>query len=362
MSRPGLRSQDGAPFLSLPLRGAGRGSRSPSPNRPGNEDEFFPAQENMSTINIEDVRRIAAAAAEAAASAATATAVREAAAAAADAALAAIQRPATSCPSRKPELPTFDKANVEVWLKRIEGAFARASITTPKDKFFFLEPKFDVNLNPKINEFLFGEATEETWNNFTEYLKEEYGHTKEQQASAFLNGIKRDGRRPTQHLAYINDRINKISLDDLKKETILRDLPQDVRRALSDKVDSMTAEETAKAADAYFDKDGKQRFSSAPTISEVRPTEDHNDDHEGIHAVGSRFRQSGQRYEKKPFVSKPKNFTQSGKPNAPPAKNANATDPSLCWYHNEFGSKAQKCEVGCAYKPKTGNANAGRRA
>ena len=308
------------------------------------------------SLDVEDIRRIASAAAEAAATAATATAVREAAAAAAEAVLATVQRPPPSCTSRKPELPQFDKNNVEVWLKRVEAAFARVSITTAKDKFFFLEPRFDVNLNPKINEYLFGPATDESWTAFTEYLKEEYGQTKEQQASSFLSGIKRDGRRPSQHLAYLNDRTSKISLDDLKKEMILRDLPPEVRRALSDRVDNMDANETAKAADNYFDKEGKIKFVTA-SINEVdEPIDDESGD---INAIGNRQRRTFT-HDKK---SSSRPYKPSGQPAPKPApKTRPAThDETLCWYHNEFGAKAQKCEVGCTYEPKQGNAKAGRR-
>ena len=43
--------------------------------------------------------------------------------------------------TRKPELPAFDASNIEIWIRRIENAFTRASITNVKDKFAFLESK-----------------------------------------------------------------------------------------------------------------------------------------------------------------------------------------------------------------------------
>ena len=98
----------------------------------------------------------------------------------------------------------------------------------PKDKFFFVESKLDVNLNPKVNEFLFGPATAATWAEFLDYLRVEYARSKEQQASTFLDGICRDGLRPSQHLARIRDLTKDISLDDLLKEMVLRDLPPSV--------------------------------------------------------------------------------------------------------------------------------------
>ena len=43
--------------------------------------------------------------------------------------------------TRKPELPAFDTANIEIWIRQIENSFTRASITAVKDKFAFLKAK-----------------------------------------------------------------------------------------------------------------------------------------------------------------------------------------------------------------------------
>ena len=60
--------------------------------------------------------------------------------------------------SRKPDLPPFDPKNVDMWLKRIDNAYRRSGITDPKDKFAFVEPKFAVDADPRINELLFGDG------------------------------------------------------------------------------------------------------------------------------------------------------------------------------------------------------------
>ena len=66
-----------------------------------------------------------------------ATAAAEAAAAAVAAAFATqaslTQTVTESVHKKKPELPKFDAKNVEIWIQRVEAAYSRASITTPKD-------------------------------------------------------------------------------------------------------------------------------------------------------------------------------------------------------------------------------------
>ena len=82
---------------------------------------------------------------------------------------------ATSISSKpkKPDLPAFDTRNIEIWLKRVDAAYTRAGVTAPKDKFAFLEAKIAVDTNPRINDFLFGDATDARWKEFVEFLKEE---------------------------------------------------------------------------------------------------------------------------------------------------------------------------------------------
>ena len=174
----------------------------------------------MPDLSVEDLVRIATESAQAAARVlAAATPPQPAAPDTATSASNAI---------KKVELPNFDKKNIHTWIRRVEAAFGRAGVVTAKDKFFFIEAKIDVNLNPKVNEYLCGDSTNEKWDEFLEYLQTEYGNSKEQQASLFLRGIPRDGLRPTQHLAKIKDITKDITIDDLIKEMVLRDLPSSV--------------------------------------------------------------------------------------------------------------------------------------
>ena len=191
--------------LQIPQPQLGRGeiirSRSPSPAGPGTfafppstsasnvgEEQFRDAQPtNMASLTVDEIVQIATASAKAAAAELAAT--MRPPAADADATAAAVATTSANNHIKKVELPTFDKANIHTWIRRVEAAFGRAGVTLAKDKFFFIEAKIDVNLNPKVNEFLCGDSTEEKWDEFLEYLQNEYGRSKEQQAALFLKGI-----------------------------------------------------------------------------------------------------------------------------------------------------------------------------
>ena len=334
----------------------------------------------MSNLTVDEIVQIATASAKAAAQelAATMRPAPEPDAAAATAATAQ----ASSC-VKKVELPPFDKKNIHTWIRRVEAAFGRAGVTTAKDKFFFIEAKLDVSISPKINEFLCGESNDQTWDNFLSHLQDEYGKTKEQQASQFLRGIPRDNLRPTQHLAKIKDAIKDIELDDLIKEMVLKDLPASVRQSLAERT-NLSSAEAAKAADHHFDKDGRLKHdvntASVNNVNKVNHVNDcpglvdTEDEADAINAIGGQRFKGRNRGGFRKFTPQQKPFTPAfqDKPKfQAPNNNRNNAErkPSslLCRFHVQFGEKAKNCEPGCQFKKQqqgsapAGNGTAGRR-
>ena len=344
---------------------------------------FFPFDTtnngDMTTIDMDEIRRIATAAASAAAEAACAAAVSSAVS-------AVTAATATQAPAKKPELPAFDASNVNIWIRRVESAYTRFAITTAKDKFAFLEPKFPVSFNPKVNDFLFGPATDDNWQEFIEYLQKEYGKTKQQKAGIILDGIKRDGRRPSQLLSAVVEATRDVTVDEIRKEMILRELPPEIRRSMADKVEDLSAGDTAKLADSYYDKDGHVAHAPAGTsVSHVDDaTDELPDDVNAVNRPSRRYnapprpqqhQQQGMARPKGPnasprvtfSASRPQYQQQSQRQNraqsnhrpqfAQPGRNESRPS-DVCFYHDRFGDRATKCESGCRYQ---GNDRAARR-
>ena len=297
---------------------------------------------------------------------------------------------------RKPELPQFDKSNIEIWIKRVESAYSRVRVTDPKLKFAHLESKFDVNTDPIINEFLFKtDATEETWTSFLDYLRKRYGRTTKQEALSVINGTPREGKTPSQLVALMKERAGKVTLDDVLKEQLLKELPADIHRQIVDRVDGLSFEETGQLADKWFDKDGKPLLSTTPstvhsiaaqgnpprlsnpppTASAAASSTDYNassnftapfenpEDESDINAV--RFRQG----QKQSF--RVKNGNQNGgqsngqggnrgggqrnSNNTRPPNNSNngnnAAQKKVCPFHIKYGQQAERCLPWCMLYP-----------
>ena len=367
-------ARDQRQFLQLPQHGLGRGdlirSRSPSPvglgafnfPQPASQPENgqfanMATQEQLDAIRDELRQQMRAE-------------LRN------EAAAAGAQVP--DAIKRKPEIPAFDKKQIDHWIRRTENAFIRALCTTPREKFAFLETKFPVDFDPRINEFLWGDPTEAKWNEFLAYLRSEYGTTKQQRAAIILDGFKRDGRKPSQYVALLEEKTKDIDLNDVRKEMLLREMPTDVQRMLQERFEGLSLKDAAKAADAYFDQDGKLRQKQQTSVNAVQETSSDftspfSDESEDVNAINRRFpnqRHRGSSNYQRGGRGRPQrgNFNNFNKTPANQATTQQRTtpkpnDPSLCFYHNEYGSNAKKCEVGCSRfdeKRFPGNGKAGK--
>ena len=281
---------------------------------------------------------------------------------------------------KRPELPTFDSKNIEIWIRRMEAAYIRAGISSPAEKFAFLENKITVDFDPRINEYLYGDPTSENWSSFIAYLRSTYGRTRRQEAASILDGTRRDGRRPSQLLSKIKEKAGKATLDDLFKELVLREMPPAVRHSLVDRADEMTAQETADLADKYFDPEGRQLNppNSISAVSLDIPPEtcrgtappapdivsnDASDNEGDINALGARPKT---RFHSKP---PPRNFTPAfgGNSSSAPKMTNNSQKnnglkysnskgkpslKSICYRHAKYGDQTKFCEPGCMHWPK----------
>ena len=319
--------------------------------------------QDQTPINMAEIHRIASrAAAEAAAAAVAAAFATQA---------SLTQTVTESVHKKKPDLPKFDAKNVEIWIQRVEAAYSRASITTPRDKFAFLETQFEVGFNPKINSFLFGAPSDERWTAFLTYLRKEYGRTQQQKAASVLDGINRDGRRPTQLLALIDDRLDNVSIEDIKKEMLLRQLPREVRHALSETVETATAAALAEKADHYFDREGRQLNAATANVSNIADDDSNTAEDPQINATfGNRNRRDFQPASRQPAASGTTGNNasrQGGNPPNRPRTNRSKSRPRLydgeCYFHHKFKEQAINCEQGCKHNEKSasGNGQAGRR-
>ena len=250
--------------------------------------------------------------------------------------------------SRKPELPAFDKRNVAIWIRRVENAFIRSNVTAARDKFAFIEAKFGVDADPNINELLYGDATTENWEAFMAYLKETYGKSTRDKTAAILDPTPRGSRRLSQLLADVRERMGDVTLDQLLKERVLRELPTDIRQLLAKPAKDLNAKDTAALADEYFTREGQRAFKNA-TVNSVQPASRpvQADAPEIIDDASINAVRNGAR----PKQNAAPNRSNARSKSRPRTNGAGYVhvNPELCYYHDRYAAKARNCNPGCKW-------------
>ena len=313
--------------------------------------------------------------------------------------LSAQPRPLTtsSPPKKKPDLPPFDSKNVLVWIRRVEAAYSRVGVVEPKDKFAWMESIFQVKLDPKIDAFLYSDNnTAEKWAEFVEYLKFQYGPTLKQKTLKLMGDIPRHDLTPSQYLTQLVEESKDVTIDNIRKEHLLKTIPSNIRQILGKEVESMSAADVAKAADSFFDRQGKpleksstpiNHVSAAPsTFSTLPPStlpssssaftaafDDEDDTDVNFVRRGNgrgndrgRSRNRGQRSQSRPNQNRFQNASSTGS-GSQESKPSSASQPGLCRWHRLFGDKSRKCVTDCprfksfSSSQQSGNGQGGRR-
>ena len=294
---------------------------------------------------------------------------------------------------KRPELPPWDPKNLEAWIRRVENAFIRAGITEAKDKFAHLESVISVDLHPTVNQFFNGTATQENFDSLLAFLRERYGRTKEQKVKAALEGVRRNGRLPTDLMALLKDQVDDITIEDILKVHLYSELPQSVRESLSDKLETLDSDELAKAADAFFNRDGTLRASNNRSVNAVTTTapaaerEDptgpqplftaafddtlqNNPEVNAIHNSRNNNRPSNNggnnrssynnnnRNGRQRSQSANRRGARSGSSRSQARPNA-SSNPNHCSFHQQWGAEARTCRGPCSFNTDSNNSNRG---
>ena len=261
-----------------------------------------------------------------------------------------------TAPKKKPDLPPFDRKNIHIWIKRLLAAYDRVGVTEPRDKFAWLESIFQVNMDPKIDSFLYGTNSADDWEDFLAYMKKEYGPSRRQQTTKLMGDIPRNEMKPTQYLLQLKEDTKDVEIDDIRKEHLLKSIPPRIREIMGKAVEDMTADEVAVMADDYFDKQGRPLEKNVSTINNVDNsssssfTAAFSDDETDVNFVKKgQFRgNSRQRSRSRPRNGQQSSFNRSSSSSG--SKNNAASDSgndNVCYFHRKFKEKTTKCMPTC---------------
>ena len=303
-------------------------------------------------------------------------------------------RPLTvsTAPKKKPDLPQFDSKNILIWIRRVEAAYARVGVVEPKDKFSWLESVFQVKQDPQVDAYMYGNNTQQEWNDFIAYLKFRYGPTVRQKAQKLMAETPRHDMTPSQYLLQLTEDTKDVTVDQVRREHLLKTIPPRIREIMGKRVETMTATEVATMADTFFDRQGRPLEKTTTPINQVAATTPtssssssstasstfthaFSDDEEtnvnfvrnGPNNRGFDRNRSRGRNGRSNSRPPPNGFFKSSSTSQTQGQNQSDAPKGTCRWHRRFGEKSLKCTTDCPrYKSfvasqSQGNGQGGRR-
>lgn len=254
--------------------------------------------------------------------------------------LAALQSPTTASVSGiAVKLPTFWQDKPIIWFAQAEAQFEIANIKQDSTKYGYVLSMLDARMAEEVEDVIANPPADNKYENLKRELISRFSASKEQRVRKLLSEVQLGDRKPSAFLRHLRSLAGHGSDEGIIRELWMRRLPQEVQRILMAQCD-LPLEKVAEIADAIVEAPSSSSqpssVSAATVPSELQLLKRQMD--ELVKKVEDLCKQSRSRSKS---GQRPRSSSRSG--------------PRVCWYHQRFASKANRCISPCEWKPETGN-------
>jgi len=241
------------------------------------------------------------------------------------------------------KLPEFWVKDPAMWFSQAEAQFRRARVTREMTKYDHVLTKLPENVIMSVRALISqieanNDLEGESYQMLKTALLASYGKSKWQMAYELLDHPDLGDRRPSTMMAeMLSLRYETTEPDTLFLALFLRRLPASIRDHLAAK-DCKTATEMAQHADILWD---ARNSASVSSVSESLAAV-------SVRSASPRGSRSPDRRTRSP--DRRRDNSRRPRPQTPGRKDSHPnTDGKICFYHVQYGARAQRCRAPCAW-------------
>lgn len=245
------------------------------------------------------------------------------------------------------KVPPFWAERPEIWFAQVEAQFGIAGITTDITKFNTVVAAIESNVLAQISDAILQPPETEKYEHLKKCIIERFCDSEQKKIQKLLSDIDLGDRRPTQLLNELSGLAKDRVSDDFLKSLWFQRLPPHARAILQ--ASDANLPELAKLADKILEVSDYKQVCSADATG-VQPNSTIAD----INQRMARLEKSLEKLLKRRTNrnrSSSRHSTRGGKENMA----TSSSDDDICWYHDKFGDKAQKCRKPCKYEHSSKN-------
>lgn len=232
------------------------------------------------------------------------------------------------------KLPPFWPADPEVWFAQVEAQFTTRGITSQKTKFDYVVASLSPEFATEVRDLILKPPTTTPYDTLKEQLTRRTAASEQRKLQQLFNTEELGDRKPSQLLRRMQQLLgNQAGITDgtFVRELFLQRLPGNVRMVLASTPDTVSLENLAELADKIVE-------VATPSIGAVT-TPKLTTEVEQLRAEVTRLQEVVESFSRRPRL--PSRRSPS------PARPRTPTDATLCWYHQKYGDRAQKCRSPC---------------
>ena len=237
------------------------------------------------------------------------------------------------------KIPPYWPADPEVWFAQVEAQFATRGISVEKTKFDYIVASLSPAIATEVRDLILTPPRETPYTTLKAELTKRTADSAQRKLQQLLTEVELGDRKPTQLLRRMRQLGGDRTEDSFLRELFLQRLPNNVRMVLASSGADISLNSLANIADRIVE-------VSAPSIAAVQgpTTPALSTEMDSLRADMRRLQESVRSLSHQSRA--PRRFSPSPVRRGSPSP-SRQRDPSICWYHQNFGNAATKCRLPC---------------
>lgn len=241
------------------------------------------------------------------------------------------------------KIPPFWKKDPQLWFKQLEAQFVTSNITTELTKFNHIVGVIESDILEHVSDLVQTPPANRPYNALKERLIKQFAPTDSQKIKTLLEELTLGDSKPSDLLRKMRQLSCAKVTDEFLQTLWLQRLPTTIHTVLA--TNTSTLDELAGLADSMF-----EVTQASSSIQEVNSTSKYKIDDlfNVVHKLEGKIESLKKDFRRPYKSSRQKSRSRS----LTPAKASKSSQKKLCFYHQRFGKKANRCKHPCSWVDK----------
>lgn len=252
--------------------------------------------------------------------------------------------------------PPFSKDRPALWFASLEAQFSINQITRESTKFSYAISLLDTNCACEVEDIIISPPQIDPYTTLKKAIISRFSDSYEEKIRRLLEKEQIGDRKPTSFLRHLRSLAGPAFPDQLLRSIWSSRLPRQLQVVLAaQRIDQLG--ELAELADTLMDIQAQPNEVCSTTVY-ASPAQEPN----AIAALQQQVAELTRAVAALTATGGPSGVRSRGRSanRSRSRSRSRPRNPDLCWYHDRYANKAQKCTQPCTWSDNSGNLNSGR--